>query len=86
MFPDASACQRKFCATAAFVLLLKADAVSVVGCELVPAVLVAVPVAGKLKLPRTVAAPLTSNVVAGVAVLSPTFALEPLPVWVRLEL
>jgi hypothetical protein len=40
---------------------------------------VAVPVAGKARLPRIVPAPFTSSVVEGVVVLMPTFADVPLP-------
>ncbi len=58
---------------------MNAEAMNVVGCEFFPEVAVAVPVAGKLKLPRTVSAPFTSSVVDGVIVLMPTFAVALLP-------
>jgi hypothetical protein len=79
LFPTGSACQRKFCGTAAPTALLYTEAVNVSGCEFFPAVAVAAPVAGKLKFPRTVPPPFTSSVLAGFVVLIPTFAVEPLP-------
>ena len=42
-------------------------------------VAVAVPVAGRLSVPRIVPEPLTSSVVAGVVVLMPIFAVVPVP-------
>jgi hypothetical protein len=86
LLPLGSACQRKFCDTAVPVVLLKADAVSVLGCEFFPPLAVAVPVAGKLRLPRTVALPFTSSVLAGVLVLMPIFAVLPDPDWNKTEL
>ena len=52
-------------------VLLKAEAARFSGWELAPLVAVAVPVAGKLSMPRIVPAPFTSSVVAGVIVLMP---------------
>jgi hypothetical protein len=65
-------------------VLLNVEAISVSGCESLPAV--AAPVAGKFSLPRMVPAPLTSRVTAGVVVLMPTFAVVPVPDWNRVEL
>ena len=59
--------------------LLKLEAASFSGCEPNPLEAVADPVAGSDKIPRTVSAPFTSSVVAGVAVLIPTFAVAPDP-------
>jgi hypothetical protein len=59
--------------------LLKEEAVRVVGCDALPEVAVAVPVDGKLTLPRKVEAPCTSNVDEGALVLIPTFAVAPDP-------
>lgn len=60
-------------------LLLYADAVRFSGCEFLPAVAVAVPVAGKVRMPRTVLPPFMSSVVVGVAVLMPILAVLPVP-------
>ena len=60
-------------------VLLKADAARFSGCEFFPALAVAVPVAAKLNVPRTVVPPTTSRVVAGVVVLIPIFAVAPVP-------
>jgi eukaryotic-like serine/threonine-protein kinase len=46
---------------------LNTDATSTSGCEFLPAVAVAAPVAGWVRAPRTVSAPFTSSVTAGVA-------------------
>lgn len=73
----ASACSWKVWLTAA--VLLYADATIVMGCEFLPAVAVATPVAGRLSVPRTVLPPLMSNVVAGVVVPMPTLAVAPVP-------
>src|SRR5215469_12581922 len=50
-----------------------------------PAVAVAVPFAGKDKVPRTFAVPLTSKVAVGVVMFTPIFAVAPIPVWARAE-
>jgi hypothetical protein len=83
--PTGSACQRKVPFTAFSVLLLNDDAVKLNGCEFLPAVAVAVPVAGSVSVPRTVSAPFTSSVTAGVVVLMPIFAVDPLPACVMAE-
>ena len=49
------------------------------GWEFVPVVAVAVPVAGKLKLPLTVSPPFRSSVLTGVVVLMPILAVLPVP-------
>jgi hypothetical protein len=59
--------------------LLNTEATIKSACEFFPPVDVAVPVEGKLKVPRTVAAPLTSSVDPGVVVPMPTFAVAPVP-------
>jgi hypothetical protein len=56
------------------------------GCELKPAVAVAVPAGGKLNRPRIVPPPFTSRADAGVVVLIPTFAFAPVPAWNTAEL
>ena len=65
--------------TADWLLLLNAEAERFSGCEFFPAVAVAVPFEGSVKVPRTVAPPLTSSVVEGVFVLMPTLAVVPDP-------
>jgi hypothetical protein len=77
--PTGSACHRKFWLTAVPVPLLKTDALKFNGWEFLPAVTVAVPVVGRVNAPRTVPAPLTSSVVAGLVVLIPILAVEPVP-------
>lgn len=67
-------------------MLLKAEAARFSGCEFLPAVAVALPVLGRLRVPRMVAPPLTSKVEAGVAVLIPIFAALPVPDWNSTEL
>jgi hypothetical protein len=47
---------------------------------------VAVPIAGKLSVPRIVLVPFTSKVVAGAVVLTPIFAVLPVPDWNNTEL
>ena len=66
-------------------LLLNDDAPRPIGCELLPAVAVATPPAGRPSVPRTVALPLTSSVLVGVVVLIPILAVVPLPVWLMAE-
>ena len=85
-FPTGSACQRKFCGMAVPVALLKTDVDKVIGCESLPAVTVPVPVAGKVRTPRTVALPFTSRVASGAVVPTPIFAVVPVPVCVMAEL
>ena len=65
---------------------MNAEAMKSCGCEFLPALAVPVPIAGKVKMPRTVPAPFTSRVVAGAAVLIPILPVDPLPVCVRIEL
>src|SRR5215471_15250481 len=77
--PVGSACRLKVWLTAWLMLLLKAEACKLAGCEFLPADDVAVPVAGRLRVPRTVPAPLTSSVEAGVVVFKPTLAVLPVP-------
>jgi hypothetical protein len=60
-------------------VLLNAEAVRLKGWEFFPAVAVALPVEGRLNVPRMVPAPFTSNVVVGVVVLMPIRAVAPLP-------
>jgi hypothetical protein len=79
LLPVGSACHWNVDATAFFVLLLNAEADKSSGWESKPLLAVAVPVAGKLRVPRKVEAPLTSSVVAGVVVLIPILAVFPLP-------
>ncbi len=71
---------------ALLVPLLNAEAVSCSACELKPLAAVAVPPAGKLNRPRIVAAPFTFSVLAGVVVLTPSFAVFPVPDWKSTEL
>ena len=52
----------------------KAEAARFSGCELLPAVAVAVPVAGNESVPLTAAPPFTSRFVVGVLVLMPILA------------
>jgi hypothetical protein len=66
--------------------LLNAEATKSMGCELKPAVAVAVPIAGKLNKPRIVPPPFTSRVDAGVVVPMPTLAFVPVPDWNNTEL
>jgi hypothetical protein len=61
--------------------LLNEEATSVCGSEFFPPVAVAVPVAGRLSVPRTVLPPLMSSVEAGVVVLIPILAVLPEPDW-----
>jgi hypothetical protein len=62
-------------------VLLKAEAARFIGCELKPAVAVAVPVGGKLNNPRIVPPPFTSSVDAGFVVPIPSLAFAPVPNW-----
>ena len=71
---------------AALLALLKDEAMNSCACEGLPAVAVAVPVAGRVNKPRTVALPVTSSVATGVVVPMPTFAVVPVPVCVIVEL
>lgn len=73
LFPTGSAWNRKTWLTALLVPLLNAEAVQPMGCEVLPAVAVAVPVAGRLSKPRIVPPPFTSSLAAGVVVPMPTF-------------
>ena len=66
-------------------LLLKDEAARLAGCELLPPVDVATPVAGRLNFPRTVTPPLTSSVLAGVVVPIPILTVAPFPVWLMAE-
>ena len=66
--------------------LLKAEAARFSGCELLPAVAVAVPVVGRENVPRTVALPFTSRLVVGALVLMPTLAVGDVPDWNNAEL
>ena len=65
---------------------MKTDAVNAWGAEFLPADAVAAPVAGRLSVPRTVVAPLTSRVLVGVVVLTPVLAVAPVPDWNNTEL
>ena len=56
------------------------------GCEFLPAVTVAEPVAGKVNVPRTVSPPLISSMEVGVVVLMPILAEDPVPDWNSTEL
>ena len=85
LLPIGSASHWNFCGTAVEVLLLNTEAIKSCGCEFLPVADVATPVAGKVKIPRTVPAPLTSRAVPGVDVLMPILAVAPLPVWVSAE-
>ena len=86
LLPTGSAIQRKFWPTGLPSELLKADASMLSGCEFRPPAAVAKPFHGKFKSPRTVAAPLTSMVEAGVVVPKPILPVEPEPVCVMIEL
>ena len=71
LFPTGSACQRKCWLTAAFVLLLWAEASESSGCESNPTV----PVAGNCSVPRMKLLPLTSSLPAGLVLPMPTLPL-----------
>ena len=60
-------------------MLLNAEAAKLNGCEFLPAV--AVPVAGRFKMPRTVLPPLISSVAAGVVVPMPILVVVPDTDW-----
>src|SRR6516164_6046613 len=79
LLPVGSACRLKVWFAAALVLLLNEEARRLAGCEFFPVEDVADPVAGRVKVPRTVPAPLTSSVEAGVVVFKPTLAELPVP-------
>jgi hypothetical protein len=79
LLPVGSACRLKVWFTAALLLLLNEEACRLAGCEFLPPVEAAVPVAGNCSVPRTVPAPLTSSVEAGVVVFKPTLAELPVP-------
>src|SRR5882724_7588782 len=66
-----TACQMKASFTAELVLLLKDDATRLRGCELLPALAVALPAAGSLNGPRTTTPPLTSSFAAGLVLPIP---------------
>lgn len=72
-------------------LLLNDDAAKLAGWELLPAAALATPVAGRLNVPitdsvpRIVAPPLTSSVVAGEVVPMPILTVAPLPLWLMPE-
>src|ERR1043166_2932757 len=85
LLPVGSAIQRKFCDTAALVPPLNEEAVCSDTCEFLPPVAVAVPVAGRLNVPRIVPLPFTSRVLIGVLVFTPIFAELPVPDWNRTE-
>src|SRR6266853_2016340 len=72
LLPTGSACQRKVSFTAAFVLLLNDEATRLRGCEFLPAVAFAVPVAGRPSAPRKMPLPVTSSVAAGAVLPMPT--------------
>ena len=77
--PAGSALSSNVCGTAVLVPLLNTEAPNCKGWESSPAVAVAVPMAGKANVPRTVPAPSTSSVVAGAVVLMPILAVLPVP-------
>jgi len=86
LFADGSACQRKFCDTAAFVLLLKAEAVNLVDCEFFARRGGCGSCRSEAEVASTVSAPFTPRVVAGLVVFMPTVAVEPLSVCMSAEL
>jgi hypothetical protein len=67
------------------VVLLNTEAMKSYGCEFFPPA-AAVPVAGRVSEPRTLAVPLTSRVAQGAPVLMPILPVAPAPVWVTIEL
>src|SRR5271170_6037240 len=79
LLPAASACHSNVSLTGVLMVLLTAEACRLTGCEFFPAAAVAVPVVGKLSVPRMVAPPFTSRVEAGDVVPMPIFAELPEP-------
>ena len=75
--PAGSACHPKVWLMAEFVPLLNTEATSALPCEFAPLAAVAVAVADRLSVPRTVTLPFTSRAETGVVLLIPILAVPP---------